>query len=99
MIDKEDLKLIGTFGVDSGMIWVGDPCYIDKDDKPPFDEWMRFCNAQDKARGKEGGPGSKQYDSGLAIDTKHGDGRYNVYSFRGHSCIIIDFDGVFDDDE
>lgn len=32
-------KQIGVIGVDSGLVWIGDPCYIHKDKKELPKEW------------------------------------------------------------
>lgn len=84
---------IGEIGVDAGLCWIGDPCYImhknpqaEKDhDKPPKaigKSWSDFCDLiQDPL------PQQFNYDHGHAglgvlTSTGHGDGSYDVFVQR-----------------
>jgi hypothetical protein len=86
---------IGQIGVDAGLVWLGDPCYIDSNDTPPFDNWPRFCEQVE-------GVTHRQFKEGMAVSPAHGDGVYHVYavmdgpSIRG---VLIDFDGLIEDME
>lgn len=77
-------KLIGHIGVDSGNIFIVDPCYI-KHHPELFDDdkWGDFVNA----RYPEGNnvPAMPLF-SGVVSNTNHGDGEYPVY-------VIFDKDG------
>lgn len=46
--DEEKWELAGTIGVDAGICWVGDPCYIlHQEDGPPKaigKNWLDFCS-------------------------------------------------------
>jgi len=101
-------KVIGHIGVDAGVVWIGDPCYILHTDKLPDTlgkDWDDFC---DKLKNNKY---SKSFNYqmgheglGVCTSTKYGDGVYNVIGFfevnnEHPSCVIIDFDGVFEDDE
>jgi len=76
-----DWVLVGNVGVDAGLIWIGDPCYVikdkDEDRYPEFGkDWAEFCDLL----GEEC-PTIKQFGRGLgmAISSGFGDGGYNVY--------------------
>jgi hypothetical protein len=80
-------KLIGEIGVDAGLCWIGDPCYILHKEQPPKaigDSWEEFCdilNADDQY------PTCKQFTFdlghaglGMVVSTGYGDGTYPVYA-------------------
>ena len=78
-------KQIGTIGVDAGMCWIGDPCYILHKEKPFKDigkDWLDFCNKLG-----EDYPTKKQFNFdkghaglGVCVSTGYGDGEYPVYA-------------------
>lgn len=105
-----EARVIGQIGVDAGIVWVGDPCYImHRDDgKLPStvgESWSEFCDtlAGDqfiKSFPYEGG----HEGLGVCTSTMYGDGFYRVIGFfeRGSkrpSCVVVDFDDVFGDTE
>ena len=75
---------IGTIGIDAGMCWIGDPCYLRGDDNghaegSPAGPWMEFINWI-------GDDLTKQHPLGCVVSTGHGDGAYPVevrYDARG----------------
>lgn len=84
---KKNVKQIGEIGVDAGLCWIGDPCYILHADPAPIaigKDWGEFCktlHADDEY------PTCKQmnYDMGHAglgvvVSTGYGDGVYPVYA-------------------
>ena len=75
-------KLIGHIGVDAGLCWIGDPCYILPDDakENPGDDWLKFCSEL----GSEY-PTLKSFNYkmgheglGVCVSTGFGDGSYPV---------------------
>lgn len=75
-------KKIGYIGVDAGLCWVGDPCYILHKEKLPETlgkDWSDFCTklGDDVTKfnyelGHEG--------LGVCVSTGYGDGLYPVYA-------------------
>ena len=47
-LEKLTPKVIGTIGVDAGIVWIGDPCYImHKEEETPSTigkNWGEFCD-------------------------------------------------------
>lgn len=80
-------KQIGEIGVDAGLCWIGDPCYILHKEKPPQaigKDWDEFC---DILHEDDQYPTAKQfhYDLGhpglgVVISTGYGDGVYPVFA-------------------
>ena len=80
-------KQIGEIGVDAGLCWIGDPCYILHKQQPPKaigTSWGEFC---DILREDDQYPTCKQfaYDLGhaglgIVVSTGYGDGVYPVYA-------------------
>ena len=69
--------LVGHCGVDSGQVWIGDPCYVMDDpflgDEPTggmYDECCRMTLSDEKAG---------EAALGVASATNYGDGSYPVY--------------------
>lgn len=99
-----DTVNLGFVDVDSGTIFIGDPCYTATDDASHrIKTWSEWC---EKTRGmfdshfpvsEIGKPGL-----GLTIGTLHGDGSYPVTGILKNGRIakvVIDFDWEEDDDE
>jgi hypothetical protein len=82
---RQQWEQAGVCGVDSGMIWIGDPSYCvtpDAEDHPAA-TWMEFCRQTDDmeaakqfhfARGHAG--------LGVCVRSGYGDGLYPVYVRR-----------------
>ncbi len=80
-------KQIGEIGVDAGLCWIGDPCYILHHDPVPKTvgrDWDEFCDIL-----HEDGqyPTCKQFNYdlghpglGVVVSTGYGDGVYPVYA-------------------
>jgi hypothetical protein len=80
-------KHIGEIGIDAGLCWIGDPCYILHTNQPPKaigKDWEQFCDIL-HADGQY--PTCKQfaYDLGhpglgVVVSTGYGDGLYPVFA-------------------
>ena len=73
-------KKLGTVGVDSGLCWIGDPCYVlpDGSDDNPGADWGKFCNALNESD-KPGKPTAHNFNGiGVCVATGNGDGQYPV---------------------
>ena len=80
----ESWEKIGVIGVDAGMCWIGDPCYILHPDKTPEDigkDWFGFCDKMAEGCGRHQCLDQRQfkYDGGhdglgVCVRTGHGDG-------------------------
>lgn len=77
------MKKIGVIGVDAGLCWIGDPCYVIHTDEPAKHigrDWHEFCDAVLEGRTHQfnydlGHPGL-----GVCVSTGYGDGTYPVYA-------------------
>jgi Protein of unknown function (DUF4241) len=88
MTIKRDIrKQIGEIGVDAGLCWIGDPCYIlHADPKPKAigKDWDQFC---DILHADNEYPTCKQFNYdlghaglGVVVSTGYGDGVYPVFA-------------------
>jgi hypothetical protein len=103
---KGVVKQIGVIGVDAGLCWIGDPCYIfDPDQRPKAigKDWPDFCAKLSKDR-----PTCQQFNYdighpglGVVVSTGAGDGVYPVYAEIEDgivSKVWVDFT-AFDEDD
>ena len=107
MKNKKRWKKVGTFDVDAGLCWIGDPCYIIGNDELdyPYLNWNDFCNElfkKDK-KGVAEWKHNETYTStscgkGLTIQTGYGDGEYPVYVKRNTKGVIIEVRIVFSEE-
>lgn len=65
---EAEWEKVGAIGVDAGLCWLGDPCYV-KDGVP----WDRITSQGGDAR---------EHAEGVCVSTGVGDGYYNVYVKR-----------------
>lgn len=89
----------GVIGVDAGLCWIGDPCYVFGDDAShQIVSWEEFC---EKLKSKEkDGVAQWQYDLGhdglgVSVSTGYGDGAYPVYVRRNSEGRIAEAKVVF----
>lgn len=79
---------VGEIGVDAGLCWVGDPCYImtPEASESPAETWHEFCDKLWEKAEKSGHEGVVQWQYrlghdglGVSVQTGYGDGTYPVY--------------------
>ncbi len=101
-------KLIGEIGVDAGLCWIGDPCYILHKGEPPKaigKDWGEFCDLLYKD-GQDPTCKEIHYDLGhpglgVVVETGYGDGVYPVYAeFNGEGRVArVSVEFIGPDDE
>lgn len=90
-INENNLIKIGQIGVDAGICWIGDPCYIlHQENGLPKDignNWTEFCDRLDRKGFYSGNHIGVQFNydggySGLGVvsTTGFGDGIYDVFA-------------------
>jgi len=87
-MEKTKVVRVGSIGVDSGLCWIGDPCYLFNDKRPEEcgKDWVEFCDILRKKEEAAGGHPTRvqyNYDKGHAglgvlVSTGYGDGVYPV---------------------
>lgn len=97
---------VGEVGVDAGMVWIGDPCYIaSKDASHVFPSWKKFC-----AELFKGDPNcnndTKQWNYkmghaglGVSVSSGYGDGTYDVFVKRSRDGRVAEAKVVFITDD
>ena len=91
-------KLIGQVGVDSGQVWIGDPCYVLHADALPKtlgNNWGEFCDLLGESNTKQFPYELGHEGLGVCVSTAWGDGMYPVYAEVEKGRILrvtIDFD-------
>lgn len=101
----------GVIGVDAGLCWIGDPCYVlhreEQREQPDIGkDWGEFC---DRLRERESKNAAQWNYSpghaglGVTVGTGYGDGSYPVYVRRNAEgrvmAVMVDFEGTGDDEE
>ena len=78
-------ELAGEIGVDAGLCWIGDPCYI-KETPLVSGDWGAFCRKSWELEAEAEVPGTAQWNFkhggpgvGVHTSTGWGDGMYPVY--------------------
>ena len=95
--DRSEWKQVGEIGVDAGLCWIGDPCYVvAKDSSHVFESWDSFCSQLFDSENKNGNKNHKQWTAGVSVSTGYGDGTYPVFiqTNRDGRCVgvRVDFD-------
>ena len=89
-------KKVGVIGVDAGLCWVGDPCYIlhQGEELPDFlgKNWSEFC---EKLHKDSSGATQFGHSFGVAVSTGYGDGCYNVFVKHNSEGRIAEMKVVF----
>jgi hypothetical protein len=77
----------GSFGVDAGLCWIGDPCYCVTPDctEHPAKTWSEFCDKLETIEkdGISAWPCKMGHNGlGVCVSSGYGDGEYPVYVKR-----------------
>jgi len=85
---KDTVVKIGMIGVDAGLVWIGDPCYVLHSKTLPKaigKSWFEFCEGL-----SEKFPTMKSFNYdlgheglGVCVSSGRGDGTYPVYALVG----------------
>jgi hypothetical protein len=90
----------GVIGVDAGLCWIGDPCYIAaKDASNVFEKWSDFCNTLEKNEVEGVCQWNTEYGHpglGVSVESGYGDGEYPVYIRRNEEGRVVEVKVVFD---
>lgn len=95
---------VGEIGVDAGIVWLGDPCYIlhkSKKDLPASigKDWSDFCNKLGSADTKSFPYAMGHEGLGVVVSSGYGDGTYPVEIRRNSDGVIREVRIVFDQQE
>ncbi len=110
MTKETTRQQIGVIGVDAGLCWIGDPCYVlhATPEKSIGKDWGDFCDILWKKRNETDNECVQfNYDAGHAglgvcVPSGYGDGVYPVYAtFRDGivTSVSVVFDDGSDEDE
>jgi hypothetical protein len=93
----EKWELAGEIGVDAGLCWIGDPCYLKYTplgENMPDEAWHEFLEQMYKLEEESGHPGLARWKYpaghegvGITSMTGHGDGLYPVYVRKDNGCV------------
>ena len=97
---KSKWQKIGVIGVDAGLCWVGDPCYILKDkDEERYKElgqnWPDFCHKIGIAVHKQFNYDAGHAGLGVCGSTGYGDGVYDVMAKFNEEGRVAEIKVVF----
>lgn len=98
-------KQIGVIGIDSGLCWIGDPCYIHndeghKDSKGWGKDWPAFLEQLNQKLKPDDAGTQFNFDLGhpglgVCVRSPHGDGIFPVFAeFENGALkrIVVEFD-------
>jgi len=101
---KTKWEEVGCCGVDAGMLWLGDPCYVFGKTRPKDigEDWGEFCDILGEKEQK--GCAQFRFDLGHAglgvtVQTGYGDGCYPVLVRRDRNGRIAEMKIVFIEEE
>ena len=91
---------VGVIGVDAGLCWIGDPCYIaSKDASNVFESWQDFCNQTDfNSETQQWNYPAGHAGLGVSVSSGHGDGVYEVFVRKTDDGLIKEAKVVFIED-
>jgi len=81
---------VGDIGIDAGLCWVGDPCYVVPDDASYTPTWVEFLQTIKAVGTSSVYPVLQEVErgTGCCVSTGDGDGCYPVYARTDrHGCV------------
>jgi hypothetical protein len=88
----DDVKVkwerVGSVGVDSGLVWIGDPCYLFQDDNEPpalgatYEDFLATLRDREVDNVAQFPYTNGKVGLGVALYTAYGDGTYPVEVLR-----------------
>lgn len=93
---------IGVIGVDAGLCFIGDPCYVLHTPPPAAigNSWDEFCRMLDSSRTGQLNFDAGQAGLGVVVRTGIGDGLYPVFATLDEEGLVSSVTIKFlDDDE
>ena len=97
---KDEWEEIGVIGVDAGICWIGDPCYIIKDDGEHRaanlgKDWNEFCDKLSDLEYTQFNYDAGHPGLGVCVQSGYGDGAYPVSITRSEDgrvkSVRVDF--------
>jgi len=81
MVMRTTTQIIGHIGVDAGLCWIGDPCYVLPDDaseRSEVNDWDIFCAGMRGQLSQQFYYAMGHEGLGVCVTTGFGDGMYPV---------------------
>lgn len=85
---KQKWERVGSVGVDSGLVWLGDPCYLFTDDNEPpalgatYEDFLATLRDREVDSAAQFPYANGKVGLGVAVYTANGDGFYPVEVLR-----------------
>lgn len=101
MTKKLTWERVGSIGVDAGLCWIGDPCYVvSKDATDAWEDWDSFCSELFSKQKITGDASIGDFGTtGVAVSTGYGDGMYDVFVRRTPNGRIKEAKIIFIDED
>jgi len=95
-------EIVGKIGIDAGLCWIGDPCYLANDSPtrlaasaPPPSHWERFVEWLYPSDDADPWRGAREHPLGVVVGTGYGDGEYPVQVRRNSEGRVAELLVVF----
>ncbi len=100
-METEKWSQVGVCGVDAGLIWIGDPCYVlgKEATEQPTESWSEFCDTIDEQSGQQYNYKAGHSGLGVLIKNFGGDGAYPVFIKQDDNGNVTEAKIVFSDNK
>jgi len=95
---SDDWERVGVIGVDAGLCWIGDPCYLTPNSSSgnPLTDWGEFCNSlPSRLTAKQFNYAKGHPGLGVCISSGYGDGVYDVFIRKNEEGRVVEAKVVF----